>query len=56
MKTKIFISIAIIGIAFVLYLLSLLEVFPLLLSVPLLFGAVFLSVSFVNGRNRFKGF
>jgi hypothetical protein len=56
LKTKIFISIAIIGITFVLYLLSLLEVFPTFLSVPLLFGAVFLSISFLNDQNRFKGF
>ncbi|MFX3624129.1 MAG: hypothetical protein ACE3JP_08820 [Ectobacillus sp.] len=56
MKTKLFISVSVVLLAFVIFLLSLLQIVPLFFSVPLLFGAVFGSVSFMNSRNRFKGF
>ncbi|PEB51527.1 hypothetical protein CON65_14150 [Bacillus pseudomycoides] len=42
--------------SFCLYILSLLKTFPLLISLPLLFGAIILIISYLNHYKRFKGF
>lgn len=56
MIQKIFISLVIISFVFLLYLLSLLQLFPILLAVPLLFASIVFSISLVNGHKRFRGF
>ncbi|MBO9128641.1 hypothetical protein [Bacillus sp. 165] len=53
---KLLISIILIAVSFILYILSLLEVFPLLLAVPLLFFTTFITVIMFNNHKRFKGF
>ncbi|MFP3122342.1 hypothetical protein OH784_06145 [Ectobacillus funiculus] len=55
-KYKFFGSIAFLLITFSLYILSLLKTFPLVLSIPLLFGAILFLVLLINERKRFKGF
>jgi hypothetical protein len=42
--------------AFFLHLLALMNVFPLLLSTPIMFISIFIMVMFMNDRKRFKGF
>ncbi|WP_413302010.1 hypothetical protein AA0X95_22965 [Bacillus sp. 1P10SD] len=42
--------------AFFLHLLALLNVFPLLLSTPILFFAILIIVHYINDRKRFRGF
>ncbi|WP_416828759.1 hypothetical protein [Ectobacillus polymachus] len=56
MIQKIMISLVIVGFMFLLYLLSLLQLFPILLAVPLLFGSIVFSISLLNGHKRFRGF
>jgi hypothetical protein len=55
-KYKLIISLVLVLITFILYILSLLEVFPILLSVPLLFIAILIAVTMFNNHKRFKGF
>lgn len=42
--------------SFFLYLMALLNIFPLLISIPLLFISFFLFFTAMNRKNRFKGF
>ncbi|MEH7461139.1 hypothetical protein V7166_03270 [Bacillus thuringiensis] len=55
-KSYLLLLLCIIFLFFCLYVLSLLQVFPLILSLPLLFGAIVLVVSYFNNQKRFKGF
>ncbi|MGG2093201.1 hypothetical protein AB1283_10870 [Bacillus sp. S13(2024)] len=55
-KSYFLLFICIIVLFFCLYVLSLLQLFPLILSLPLLFGAIVLAVSYFNTQKRFKGF
>lgn len=55
-KSHIFLLIFSICIAFFLYILSLLQVFPKIIALPLLFLIIVLSLSYFNHRKRFKGF
>ncbi|MCD4837739.1 MULTISPECIES: hypothetical protein [Neobacillus] len=43
-------------IAFFLHILALLNIFPIIISVPLLFLAILIPIVFINNRKRFKGF
>lgn len=54
---KIHISLLFFGmiISFFLYILSLLEAFPKIIALPLLFGVILMSLSYFNYRKRFKG-
>ncbi|AWC27890.1 hypothetical protein CG478_009670 [Bacillus cytotoxicus] len=42
-------------ISFFLYILSLLEAFPKMIALPLLFGVILTNLSYFNYRKRFKG-
>lgn len=55
-KIHILLFISTLFIAFCLYILSLLKTFPLLLSLPLLFGSIVFTISYINNYKRFKGF
>lgn len=39
-----------------LHILALIKLFPIFLSIPLLFAAVLLFILTLNNKNRFKGF
>ncbi|MCT2342758.1 hypothetical protein [Niallia taxi] len=43
-------------VAFFLNILGLMRIFPIYISSPLLFLALFLFLSFLNNRKKFKGF
>ncbi|WP_242246169.1 hypothetical protein [Bacillus cereus group sp. BfR-BA-01523] len=43
-------------VSFFLYILSLLQAFPKIIALPLLFGVIVIAVSYFNYRKRFKGF
>ncbi|ENQ3107529.1 hypothetical protein ACEOWJ_003623 [Bacillus cereus] len=55
-KSYLVLLLCIIFLFFCLYVLSLLQVFPLILAIPLLFGAIIFTVSYFNNHKRFKGF
>ncbi|MDM5187499.1 hypothetical protein QUF99_09245 [Bacillus sp. DX4.1] len=55
-KSHIFLLIFSICIAFFLYILSLLQAFPKIIALPLLFLIIVLSLSYFNHRKHFKGF
>jgi hypothetical protein len=41
---------------FALHILALMKVFPLFISIPLFFIAIFMFIFYLNDRKRFKGF
>ncbi|PEC21943.1 hypothetical protein CN491_20810 [Bacillus cereus] len=43
-------------VSFFLYILSLLQAFPKIIALPLLFGVIVIALSYFNHRKRFKGF
>ncbi|PFJ16946.1 hypothetical protein COD67_16085 [Bacillus cereus] len=43
-------------VSFFLYILSLLQAFPKMIALPLLFGVIVIALSYFNHRKRFKGF
>ncbi|WML51643.1 hypothetical protein RCG17_19700 [Neobacillus sp. PS3-12] len=55
-KFKILAMLLLIVCSFFLHLLALMDTFPLILSIPLLFGSFFLFFMMINYRNKFKGF
>ncbi|MDC2863918.1 hypothetical protein [Bacillus sp. BP-3] len=55
-KSYLVLFLCIIFVFFCLYILSLLQVFPLILALPLLFGAIIFAVSYFTNQKRFKGF
>ncbi|MCP8968317.1 hypothetical protein [Ectobacillus ponti] len=55
-KSRILGALALVLLAFLLYIFSLLETFPLLLSVPFLFASIVWFVWQFASRNRFRGF
>ncbi|MGX1194798.1 hypothetical protein [Metabacillus sp. SLBN-84] len=55
-RIPLLISFVILLISFFLNVLGLMEMFPLLISSPLLFVSIFVTLYFVNHRNTFKGF
>ncbi|MGG2016195.1 hypothetical protein [Bacillus sp. S10(2024)] len=55
-KSYLVLFLCIIFLFFCLYILSLLQVFPLILALPLLFGAIIFAVSYFTNQKRFKGF
>ncbi|OUM48053.1 hypothetical protein BW425_15235 [Bacillus pseudomycoides] len=55
-KTHIFFLLFGICISFFLYILSLLQAFPKMIALPLLFAIIVISLSYFNHRNHFKGF
>lgn len=55
-KLKLLVMLLFIIISFFLHLLALMDIFPLLLSIPLLFGSFFLFFMMITHRNKFKGF
>ncbi|PEA10171.1 hypothetical protein CN425_23875 [Bacillus cereus] len=42
--------------SFFLYILSLLQAFPKIIALPLLFGIIVIALSYFNHKKRFKGF
>ncbi|PGE98804.1 hypothetical protein COM62_02780 [Bacillus pseudomycoides] len=55
-KTHIFFLLFGIFISFFLYILSLLQAFPKMIALPLLFAVIVIGLSYFNHRKRFKGF
>ncbi|AIK40284.1 hypothetical protein COM13_21385 [Bacillus pseudomycoides] len=55
-KTHIFFLLFGICISFFLYILSLLQAFPKMIALPLLFAVIVIGLSYFNHRKRFKGF
>ncbi|QQK76931.1 hypothetical protein HUG15_16045 [Salicibibacter cibarius] len=53
---NVIISILTILIGYILFLVSVLRLFPLVIAVPLFFASIIISVHFLNERGRFKGF
>ncbi|PEF11705.1 hypothetical protein CON23_13225 [Bacillus thuringiensis] len=43
-------------ISFFLYILSLLQAFPKIIALPLLFGIIVITLSYFHHKKRFKGF
>ncbi|MGM1710884.1 hypothetical protein [Bacillus cereus group sp. BceL180] len=43
-------------VSFFLYILSLLQAFPKIIDLPLLFGIIVITLSYFNYKKRFKGF
>ncbi|ACK60561.1 TPA: hypothetical protein ACR3Z0_000527 [Bacillus thuringiensis] len=43
-------------VSFFLYILSLLQAFPKIIALPLLFGIIVITLSYFNYKKRFKGF
>ncbi|MGE7865712.1 hypothetical protein ACQKNO_05480 [Bacillus paramycoides] len=43
-------------VSFFLYILSLLQAFPKIIALPLLFGVIVIALSYFNHRKRFKRF
>ncbi|EOO75596.1 MULTISPECIES: hypothetical protein [Bacillus cereus group] len=55
-KSYIFLIFLCVIVSFFLYILSLLQAFPKIIALPLLFGVIVIAVSYFNYRKRFKGF
>ncbi|WP_081806736.1 hypothetical protein [Bacillus sp. H1a] len=55
-KSHIFLIFLGVIVSFLLYILSLLQAFPKIIALPLLFGVIVIALSYFNRRKRFKRF
>ncbi|WP_176215223.1 hypothetical protein [Cytobacillus gottheilii] len=55
-KVQFFLILAVLIFCFFLNILGLLKLVPIFITAPLLFVALITFISFLNNRNRFKGF
>ncbi|MED0965166.1 hypothetical protein COJ48_25530 [Bacillus cereus] len=55
-KSHIFLIFLGVIVSFFLYILSLLQAFPKIIALPLLFGVIVIALSYFNHRKRFKRF
>lgn len=55
-KSRLVLCLAMLAVSFILYILSLLSIFPKIIAGLFLFFAIFFTVSSINNRHRFRGF
>ncbi|MGN4425768.1 hypothetical protein ACTFQN_18315 [Bacillus cereus group sp. MYBK30-1] len=55
-KSHIFLIFLGVIVSFLLYILSLLQAFPKIIALPLLFGVIVIALSYFNHKKRFKRF